>query len=44
MFRKYIGDNIDIIPEEVSHLLIEPILNSKIAAGFYGDKNFFEKK
>ena len=43
VFRRYIGDNINIVPEEVCHLLIEPILNSKMAAGYYGDKNFFDK-
>lgn len=43
VFRKYIGDDINIVPEEVIHLVIEPVLNSKMAAGFYGDKNFFEK-
>lgn len=43
VFRNYIGDDINIVPEEVLHLVIEPVLNSKMAAGFYGDKNFFEK-
>lgn len=43
VFRNYIGDNINIVPEEVCHLIIEPILNSKLASGYYGDKNLFEK-
>lgn len=43
VFRHYIGDDINIVPEEVIHLVIEPVLNSKMTAGFYGDKNFFEK-
>lgn len=43
VFRHYIGDNINIVPEEVIHLVIEPILNSKMTAGYYADKNFFDK-
>lgn len=43
VFRNYIGDDINIVPEEVLHLVIEPVLNSKMAAGFYGDKNFLKR-
>lgn len=43
VFSQYIGPEIDIVPEEVCHCVIEPILNSKATSDFYSDKNFFDK-
>lgn len=43
LFSHYIGANINIVPEEISHFLIEPFLNSKSMAAYYSDKNMFDK-
>ena len=43
LFSHYIGQNIDIVPENVCHDYIEPILNPMRFAGYYSDKNIFDK-
>ena len=43
LFSHYIGQNIDIVPENVCHDYIEPVLNPMRFAGYYSDKNFFDK-
>ena len=43
VFSNYIGLNRDIVPEDVCHSCIEPILNPFMFAGYYSDKNIFDR-
>ena len=43
VFAHYIGPDIDIVPEDVCHDFIEPILNPFRFAGYYADKNVFDR-
>lgn len=43
VFSNYIGQNMDIVPEDVCHTCIEPILNPFMFAGYYSDKNIFDR-
>ena len=43
LFSHYIGQNLDIVPENICHDYIEPILNPMRFAGYYSDKNVFDK-
>ena len=42
-YSHYIGQNIDIVPENICHDNIEPVLNPMRFAGYYSDKNVFDK-
>lgn len=43
LFSRYIGEDENILPEEISHNVIEPILNPIKFRPFYEDKNMFDK-
>lgn len=43
VFRQYIGDDINIVPEDICHNYIETILNPMRFRGYYADKNTFDK-
>ena len=43
VFRQYIGDDINIVPEDICHDYIETILNPMRFRGYYADKNVFDK-
>lgn len=43
LFSRYIGNDINIVPEAISHNIIEPILNPVEYRRFYEDKNMFDK-
>lgn len=43
LFSHYIGNNINIVPENICHDVIEPILNPFKYAKFYADKNMFDR-
>ena len=43
VFSHYIGANIDLVPEDICHDFIEPILNPFRYVGYYADKNVFDK-
>ena len=43
VFSKYIGNNINIVPEDICHDFIEPVLNPLRFVGYYSDKNMFDK-
>lgn len=43
VFRQYIGDDINIVPEDICHDFIEPILNPFRYVSYYADKNVFDK-
>lgn len=43
LFSNYIGNNVNIVPDNVCHNIIEPILNPKRYIKFYADKNIFDK-
>ena len=43
VFSHYIGNDIDIVPEEISHRYIETVLNPTRYRGYYADKNVFDK-
>ena len=43
VFSHYIGPNIDIVPEDICHDFIEPVLNPFAFTGYYADKNVFDK-
>ena len=43
VFRQYIGDDINIVPEDICHDYIETILNPMRFRGYYADKNTFDK-
>ncbi len=43
LFSKYIGSDVNIVPEDICHDVIENILNPMRYAKFYADKNMFDK-
>ena len=43
VFSRYIGNDINIVPEDICHDFIEPILNPFRYVGYYADKNVFDK-
>ena len=43
VFAHYIGANLNIVPEDVSHNIIEPILNPVRYRFYYEDKNLYDK-
>ena len=43
VFSRYIGEDIDIVPDNISHNVITPILNPKRYISTYADKNLFDK-
>jgi hypothetical protein len=43
IFSNYIGTNVNIVPEDISHNIIEHILNPTQYRSFYEDKNMFDK-
>lgn len=43
LFALFIGENEDILPENISHDVIEPILNPIKYRPYYEDKNMFDK-
>lgn len=43
VFRHYIGDDINIVPEDICHDFIEPVLNPPLYIGYYADKNVFDR-
>lgn len=42
-FSKYIGNDFNIMPEDIGHLVIEKYLNKDCYLGYYEDKNMFDK-
>ena len=43
VFSHYIGNDINIVPEDICHDFIETILNPMRFRGYYSDKNVFDK-
>lgn len=43
LFYHYIGEDVNILPEDFSRAYIEPILNPRLFASYYSDKNVFDK-
>ena len=43
LFSKYIGNDVNIVPEDICHDVIENILNPMRYAKYYADKNMFDK-
>ncbi len=43
VFSHYIGANVDIVPEDICHDIIEPILDPFAYVSYYSDKNVFDK-
>ena len=43
LFYDYIGADINIVPEDICHDVIEPLLNPFRYCKYYADKNAFEK-
>ena len=43
VFSQYIGPSIDIVPDNICHNVIIPILNPKRYISTYADKNLFDK-
>ena len=43
LFSSYIGDNINIIPEDICRNIVEPILDPIKYVAYYSDKNIFDK-
>lgn len=43
LFSHYIGSDLNIIPEDICHNVIELFLNPKIHVPYYSDKNMFDK-
>lgn len=42
-YSRFIGDNLDIIPDDLMHNVIEPVFNPIRYRGLYADKNMFDK-
>ena len=43
IYSKYIGEDINIMPDDVCHMVVEPILNPVKYRYFYSDKNMFDR-
>lgn len=43
LFSNYIGKNLDIVPEDICHRVVETILDPPIYRAYYADKNMFDK-
>lgn len=43
VFSKYVGEDINIVPDDICHNIIEPILNPKRFLSTYEDKCIFDK-
>ncbi len=43
LFYHYIGADVNILPEDFSRAYIEPVLNPRLFASYYSDKNVFDK-
>lgn len=43
LFSHYIGNNINIIPEDICRNIVEPILDPLRYVSYYADKNMFDK-
>lgn len=43
LFSHYIGNDINIIPEDICHNIVEPILDPLRYVSYYSDKNMFDK-
>lgn len=43
IYSKYIGEDINIMPDDVCHMIAEPILNPFKYRSFYTDKNMFDR-
>ncbi len=44
VFAHYIGENLNIVPEDMLHDIIEPMLNSPRMVEYYADKNVYDKQ
>ena len=42
LFSCYVEPSVDFIPEDISHNIVEPLLNPPIYRGLYNDKNMFD--
>ena len=42
-YSRYIGESPDILPDDLMHNVIEPLLNPMRFRGLYADKNMFDK-
>ncbi len=43
LFSNYVTPDVDFVPEDISHNVIEPLLNPPLFRGFCGDKNMFDR-
>ena len=43
IYNKYIGEDINIMPDDACHMIVEPILNPLKYRHFYSDKNMFDR-
>lgn len=43
LFSNYIGKDLDIVPEDICHRVVETILDPPIYRAYYADKNMFDK-
>ena len=42
-YSRFIGEDLNILPDDLMHNIIEPLLNPKRFCGLYADKNMFDK-
>lgn len=42
-YSRFIGEDLDILPDDLMHNIIEPLLNPMRFRGLYADKNMFDK-
>lgn len=42
-YSNYVGNDSNIVPDDIFHIIIEPCLNSQTSLSTYSDKNLFEK-
>ena len=43
LFYHYIGEDMNIMPEDISHDIVEPLLNPSRFVKYYTDKNIFDR-
>ena len=43
IFSNYVKPDVDFVPEDISHNVIETLLDPPMYRGFYSDKNMFDK-